>query len=208
MPAPRVPLRLRYHARMEMKFCSQCGQPVRRGIPEGDNRERHICDACGTIHYHNPKIVAGCIAHWEDRILLCRRAIEPRHGLWTVPAGFMENGETTYEGAVRETLEEANARVAVDGLYLTVNLPHIDQVYMLFRARLLDLDFSPGSESLEVALFRREEIPWERLAFPTVRLALEQYFEDRERGEFPVRMADILRDREQPGGFRVREVTP
>ncbi|MGB5671885.1 MAG: NUDIX hydrolase, partial [Sedimenticolaceae bacterium] len=116
-----------------MKFCSVCGNEVRVGVPEGDNRPRHICDHCSTVHYHNPKVVAGCIARWDDRVLMCRRAIEPRRGLWTVPAGFMENGETTYEGAMRETLEEANARVAVDDLYVTVNLPHINQVYMLFR---------------------------------------------------------------------------
>ena len=133
-----------------MKFCSVCGNEVRVGVPEGDNRPRHICEGCGTIHYHNPKVVAWCIAHWEDKVLMCRRAIEPRHGLWTVPAGFMENGETTYEGAMRETLEEANARVEVDDLYVTVNLPHINQVYMLFRGRLLDLDYSAGEESLEV----------------------------------------------------------
>lgn len=191
---------------MKMNYCSQCGQPVRRGIPDGDNRERHICDACGTIHYHNPKIVAGCIPYWEDRILLCKRAIEPRYGLWTVPAGFMENGETTYQGAARETLEEANARVDIEGLYLTVNLPHIDQVYMLFRARLLDLDFSPGEESLAVDLFTQEQIPWDELAFPTVRLALEQYFEDRARGEFPPRMADIVRDPRETRGYRVEPV--
>ena len=149
-----------------MKFCSQCGAGVRVGIPGGDNRERHICDNCGTIHYHNPKIVAGCIPSWKGKVLLCRRAIEPRHGLWTVPAGFMENGETTYQGAARETLEEANARVDVQGLYLTVNLPRINQVYLLFRARLLDLDFSAGEESLEVALFAPEQVPWKELAFP------------------------------------------
>ncbi len=192
-----------YDAGMEMKYCCHCGEAIRIGIPAGDNRKRHICDACNTVHYHNPKIVTGCIASWEDRILLCRRAIEPRRGLWTVPAGFMENGESTWEGAVRETLEEASARVAVEGLYLTVNLPHIDQVYMLFRARLLDLDYSPGEESLEVDLFSREQVPWKRLAFPTVALALERYFDDRERGEFPVRMADIVRDASSPRGYRV-----
>jgi ADP-ribose pyrophosphatase YjhB (NUDIX family) len=124
-------------------------------------------------------------------------------GLWTVPAGFMENGETTYQGAARETLEEANARVEVQDLYMTVNLPHIDQVYMLFRARLLDLDFSAGDESLEVGLFSRERVPWERLAFPTVALALQTFFEDRERGSFTARMADIVRDPASERGYRV-----
>lgn len=188
---------------MNMKYCSQCGEPLRLGIPEGDNRQRHICDACSTVHYHNPKIVTGCIATWEDSVLLCRRAIEPRKGLWTVPAGFMENGETTYQGAVRETLEEANARVEVQDLYMTINLPHIDQVYMLFRARLLDLAYSPGEESLEVGLFEQAQIPWERLAFPTVGLALQTFFEDRERGSFPARMADIVRDPASKRGYRV-----
>ena len=192
-----------YDRCMETRFCSHCGEPVRIGVPEGDNRPRHICDACNTVHYHNPKIVTGCVATWEDRVLLCRRAIEPRHGLWTVPAGFMENGETTWEGAMRETLEEANARVAMQGLYLTVNLPHIDQVYMLFRARLLDLDFSPGEESLEVGLFGREQIPWKELAFPTVTLALEQFFADQEQGCYPSRMADIVRDPAGQRGYRV-----
>jgi ADP-ribose pyrophosphatase YjhB (NUDIX family) len=188
---------------MNMKFCSQCGSEVRIGVPEGDNRERHICDSCGTIHYHNPKIVAGCIAAWEDKVLLCRRAIEPRYGLWTVPAGFMENGETTYQGAARETMEEANARVDVEELYLTVNLPRINQVYMLFRAQLLDLDFGPGDESLDVDLFTRDQVPWGRIAFPTVALALQSFFDDRDKGRFIQRMADIERNTDDPLGYRV-----
>jgi len=188
---------------MNMKFCSQCGAEVRIGIPEGDNRKRHICDSCGIIHYHNPKIVAGCIPAWEDKVLLCRRAIEPRYGFWTVPAGFMENGETTYQSAARETLEEANARVDVQALYLTVNLPRINQVYMLFRAQLLDLDFCAGEESLKVDLFTREQIPWQELAFPTVALALEQFFKDHEQGSYTQRMADIERDDNHPLGYQV-----
>lgn len=190
-----------------MKYCSVCGSGVRVGVPAGDNRPRHICDQCGTIHYHNPKIVAGCIAHWEDKVLMCRRAIEPRLGLWTVPAGFMENGETTYEGAVRETLEEANARVAVDDLYVTVNLPHINQVYMLFRGRLLDLEFSPGEESLEVELLGEDEMPWNEMAFPTVTEALRLYFADRREGRFPVRMLDIVREGDAPGRYLVRRIS-
>lgn len=177
-----------------MKFCSVCGTEVRIGIPGGDNRSRHICDQCGTIHYHNPKVVAGCIAQWEDRVLMCRRAIEPRHGLWTVPAGFMENGETTYEGAMRETEEEANARVEIDDLFVTVNLPHINQVYMLFRGRLLDLDFSAGEESLEVELMTEQQIPWSEMAFPTVTEALKLYFAERTQGTFGVHMLDIVRN--------------
>ena len=189
-----------------MKYCSVCGTEVRVGIPDGDNRPRHICDQCGTIHYHNPKVVAGCIAHWEDRILMCRRAIEPRLGLWTVPAGFLENGETTYEGAMRETLEEANARVEIDDLFVTVNLPHINQVYMLFRGRLLDLDFSPGEESLETELLDESALPWDRMAFPTVSEALKLYLADRRKGRFPVHMLDIVREGNTPGRYRVQMI--
>lgn len=189
-----------------MKFCSVCGAEVRVGIPHGDNRPRHICDHCGTIHYHNPKVVAGCIAHWDDKVLMCRRAIEPRHGLWTVPAGFMENGETTYEGAARETAEEANARVAIDDLFVTVNLPHINQVYMLFRGRLLDLDFSPGDESLEVELMTEDQMPWDAMAFPTVTEALKLYFADRAAGGFGVHMLDIVRDEQAARRYTIRRL--
>lgn len=190
-----------------MKFCSVCGDTVKVLVPEGDNRPRHVCEQCGTIHYQNPKVVAGCIAHWEDKVLMCRRAIEPRRGLWTVPAGFMENGETTYEGALRETVEEANARVAVDDLFVTVNLPHINQVYMLFRGRLLDLEFSPGAESLDVELMTEEQIPWEQMAFPTVSEALKLYFADRGRGEFAVHMLDIVREGGPRGRYTVRQLS-
>lgn len=190
-----------------MKFCSVCGNKVRIGIPSGDNRERHLCDHCGTVHYQNPKVVAGCIAHWEDQVLMCRRAIEPRYGLWTVPAGFMENGETTYQGALRETIEEANARVAIDDLFVTVNLPHINQVYMLFRGRLLDLDFSPGTESLETVLLKEEQMPWAEMAFPTVTEALKLYFADRAAGSFTVHMLDIVRAGNMPGRYQVKIVS-
>jgi ADP-ribose pyrophosphatase YjhB (NUDIX family) len=178
-----------------MNYCSHCGAAVKRAIPEGDNRERFVCDRCGTIHYQNPKMVVGCIPEWEDKILLCRRAIEPRYGLWTLPAGFMERGETTREGAARETLEEASARVEVGPLFSLFNLPHIDQVYMLFRARLLDLDFGPGEESLEVRLFTQDEIPWEELAFLTVRETLKLYYRDRSAGRCGLYSGDIIRDR-------------
>jgi ADP-ribose pyrophosphatase YjhB (NUDIX family) len=174
-----------------MKFCSDCGALVSSKVPAGDNRPRWVCDACGTIHYQNPKLVVGCIPEWEDRILLCRRAIEPRHGFWTVPAGFMENGETTVAGAARETLEEANARVDNLTLYAVYNIPHIDQVYMLFRAQLLDLDFHPGDETLETRLVREDEVPWDQLAFVTVRNTLRHYYADRQRGEYRVHMGTI-----------------
>jgi ADP-ribose pyrophosphatase YjhB (NUDIX family) len=178
-----------------MKFCSNCGAPLTLRVPAGDTLPRHVCDACQTIHYQNPRMVVGCIAEWEDRILLCRRAIEPRHGLWTVPAGYMENGETTFQGAMRETLEEANARVEIGPVYALYNIPHISQVYILFRARLLDTDVRPGAETLEVRLFAEAEIPWDRIAFASVRNALTHYFEDRRRGEYPFHMGTI----EQPG---------
>jgi ADP-ribose pyrophosphatase YjhB (NUDIX family) len=161
-------------------------------LPQDDHRERHVCTVCNTIHYQNPKIIAGAIPEWTDgRILLCRRAIEPRHGLWTLPAGFMENGETTTQAASRETLEEANARIEVLGLYAMYNLPYIDQVQLLFRAKLLDLDFSPGVESLEVQLFAEDEIPWDTLAFRPVRYTLENFFADRRHGEFTFRNTDL-----------------
>lgn len=174
-----------------MNFCSDCGARVSRKIPTGDNVPRWVCDACHTIHYQNPKLVVGCIPEWEDRILLCRRAIEPRLGFWTLPAGFMENGETTADGAARETLEEANARVDNLTLYALYNIPHIDQVYMLFRGRLLDLDFGPGDESLEVKLVAEDEIPWDQLAFATVRNTLRRYYADRQRGEYHFHMGTI-----------------
>jgi ADP-ribose pyrophosphatase YjhB (NUDIX family) len=174
-----------------MKFCSNCGAPVTRKVPPGDSLPRYVCDACNTIHYQNPRMVVGCIVEWDDRILLCRRAIEPRHGLWTVPAGYMENGETMHQGAIRETLEEANARVELGALYAIYNIPHINQVYILFRARLLDLDFKAGAETLDVNLFAERDIPWEQLAFATVRNTLTHYYVDRRAGEYKFHMGTI-----------------
>lgn len=174
-----------------MKFCSNCGAAVTQRIPPGDSLPRYVCDRCNTIHYQNPRMVVGSIPEWEDRILLCRRGIEPRYGLWTVPAGFMENGETTLEGAQRETLEEANARIEMGPLYALYNIPHINQVYILFRARLLDLDFRAGAETLEVRLFAEHEIPWSEIAFATVRNTLTHYYQDRRSGEFRFHMGTI-----------------
>ncbi len=165
-----------------MKFCSNCGQPVEQRIPEGDNLPRFVCDACESIHYQNPKIVAGCIPEWEDKILLCRRAIEPRYGLWTLPAGFMENGETTEQAALRETWEEARATMEIRSLYAVFSIPHISQVYMLFRGPLQHCRFGPGPESLEVALFSEAQIPWGELAFPVIDATLKRYFSDRHQG--------------------------
>ena len=174
-----------------MNFCSECGSTVMLRVPAGDHLPRHVCPDCGTIHYQNPKMVVGCIPEWEDKVLLCRRAIEPKHGYWTLPAGFMENGETTLEGAARETWEEAGANIEISGLYTLYNLPHINQVYLMFRARLLDLDFKPGIESLETRLFTEAEIPWDEIAFRTVRATLEQYFDDRRNGTFSFHFGDI-----------------
>ncbi len=174
-----------------MNYCSLCGKAVALRIPDGDSLPRYVCTACGTIHYQNPKMIVGCIPEWDGRILLCRRAIEPRRGLWTVPAGFMENGETTFQGAIRETLEEANARVEIDSLYALYNIPHINQVYLLFRARLLDLDFSAGAETLELKLFDEADIPWNEIAFATVRNTLTHYYADSRRGSFPFHMGTI-----------------
>ncbi|MGC3965057.1 MAG: NUDIX hydrolase [Rhodocyclaceae bacterium] len=174
-----------------MKFCSACGAEVALRIPAGDVMPRFVCDACGTIHYQNPKMVVGALAVWEDRILLCRRAIEPRHGLWTLPAGFMENEETTGQAAVRETMEEACARIELTEMYTLVNVPHISQVHMLYRARLMDTDFAPGPESLEVALMREDEIPWDEIAFRSIALTLRHFFADRREGRFRFRVADL-----------------
>lgn len=167
-----------------MKFCPLCATPVELRVPEGDSLPRHVCPACSTIHYQNPKVVVGCIPEWEDKILLCKRAIEPRYGLWTLPAGFMENAESVEQGAARETLEEANARVEIGTMYSLYSLPHINQVYILFRARLLDLDFSAGTESLEVNLFAEAEIPWEEMAFRVIKQSLQRYFEERRNNRF------------------------
>ena len=191
-----------------MNYCSHCGSArLDWTVPDDDNRPRHICADCATIFYQNPKIVAGCIPQWGDRVLLCKRAIEPRYGYWTLPAGFMECAETTFEAAERETLEEANARVEELELYTVLNIPHTDQVYMMFRATLSDLDFSPGDESLECGLYREEEIPWKDLAFPTIYHTLKFYFEDCERGLFPLRAGDIIRDRNRAVFAWRRELT-
>lgn len=146
-------------------------------IPPGDERERLVCPDCGYIAYRNPLVVVGSVSTWEDRILMCRRAIEPSRGLWTLPAGFMEEGESTAEGAAREAWEEARARIAPEAVLTLFDLPNISQVQILYRARLLSPDVEPGPESQEVALFTWDEIPWDRLAFPTVAWALHAYRE-------------------------------
>jgi ADP-ribose pyrophosphatase YjhB (NUDIX family) len=174
-----------------MNYCSVCGKPVSKKIPPGDNLLRFVCESCLTIHYHNPKIVAGCIPEWGDQILLCRRAIEPQSGLWTFPAGFMEIGESTEQAARRETDEEAHAQVEVTSLYAVLSLPHIGQVYMVFRGRMVTPEFSAGEESLDVRLFTRDAIPWDEIAFPVVEDALRRYVEDAVQGTFRVHVASV-----------------
>jgi ADP-ribose pyrophosphatase YjhB (NUDIX family) len=178
-----------------MKFCSNCGSAVLSRVPPGDSLPRHVCDACGSIHYQNPKLVLGAIPVWEEggevRLLLCRRAIEPRYGYWTLPAGFMENGETAAEAAARETAEEAGARVELLDAFSMISVPYVNQVHVFYRARLLDLEFKPGVESLEVALFEEAKLPWKDIAFRTVGLTLKHWLADRARGTFGFHAEDI-----------------
>jgi ADP-ribose pyrophosphatase YjhB (NUDIX family) len=163
-------------------YCSHCGQKTIVRIPEGDHLPRRLCDHCGVIHYENPRIVVGCVPEHEGHIILCRRAIEPRHGFWTVPAGFMENGETLEAGAARECHEEALAKVAVGSLLALVNIPGAQQVHVFFRARLLEPGFGAGVESLETRLVDPADIPWHDIAFPSTTFALRQYLADRAAG--------------------------
>lgn len=174
-----------------MNYCSQCGSPVKFEIPEADNRPRHICTQCHYIHYSNPKLVAGCLPVFEEKILLCKRAIEPRNGYWTLPAGYMENGESTRHAAQRETLEEANARVSDLQLYTITSVIPVSHVQLIYLAQLDDLNFSAGDETTDVRLFSEHEIPWDHLAFQTIRNALHFYFEDRKNGTFPTRHVDL-----------------
>lgn len=174
-----------------INYCCTCAAPVALRVPAGDTLPRHVCDSCGAIHYRNPRLVVGTLSVWENRILLCRRAIEPRKGCWTLPAGFMENQESVAEAAARETREEACARVELDFLYTMISVPHINQVHLIYRARLNDLDFAPGEESLEVALFDEADIPWEEIAFRTVAMTLRHYFADRAAGSFSLHVDAI-----------------
>lgn len=174
-----------------IKFCSLCGTAVEHKIPEGDNRERACCPACGEIHYVNPKIVVGTIPMFEDKVLLCKRAIEPRFGFWTLPAGFMELNETTMEGAKRETWEEARAEVELGPLFSAFDVIRADQVHLFYRATMHEAKFDSGPESLDVKLFSYDEIPWDELAFKTVSTTLKMYFEDQSKGFFGVHTGDI-----------------
>ena len=174
-----------------LKFCSNCAAPLARRIPPGDGLPRYLCDACGEIHYQNPKMVVGTVPEWEGRILLCKRAIEPRYGYWTLPAGFMENEETVAQGAARETREEAGASIALGEPFSMISVPHVNQVHVFYRAQLQNLEFRPGEESLEVALFEEAGIPWKDIAFRTVGLTLKHWFADRARGSFGFHAEDI-----------------
>ncbi|MFC1885810.1 NUDIX hydrolase [Thermodesulfobacteriota bacterium] len=177
-----------------MKYCSECGGKVVHRIPIDDDRKRFVCDACGIIYYNNPKVVVGCIPVWEDRILFCRRAIEPCYGKWTIPAGYLENGETVEEGAMRETYEEAGATIEHLKPYALYNITFINQIYLFFRAGIKDGDFKAGRESLEVRLLTENEIPWDDLAFKAVRSVLRRYVKNLAEGVFPFRTDDILQD--------------
>lgn len=171
--------------------CRVCGAPTDYRVPPDDNRPRATCTACGLVHYENPLNVVGTVPVWQDQVLLCRRAIEPRHGLWTLPAGFMELGETTAEGALRETVEESGAHVELEGLFTLLNVVRVGQVHLFYRARMLDLHLDPGPETLEARLFREDEIPWDELAFRTVRETLRLFFENRRAGQYDVHTLDI-----------------
>lgn len=167
-----------------MNFCSNCGHKISFGEIPDDNRPRFHCENCGTIHYQNPKIVTGCLPIWKDKVLLCRRAIEPRKGFWNVPGGYMENGETIEEGAKREVWEEALAKVNITSLHLVYDIPQINQVYVHFLGDLVNGEFGIGEESTEVRLFREDEIPWKEIAFSSSKRTLQLYFESRKNGIF------------------------
>jgi ADP-ribose pyrophosphatase YjhB (NUDIX family) len=175
-----------------MKFCSNCGAPVARRVPPGDTLPRWLCDQCGVIHYQNPLLVVGTVPEFDGRVLLCRRAIEPRYGYWTLPAGFMENDETAGQAALRETLEEAGARIELGAPFSLISVPYVNQVHLFYRARLLDLEFRPGEESLEVALYTEADVPWKEIAFRTVGATLRHWFADRSHGSFGFHAEDFI----------------
>ncbi|SMC37840.1 ADP-ribose pyrophosphatase YjhB, NUDIX family [Desulfocicer vacuolatum DSM 3385] len=167
---------------MEIKFCSNCGGNMKQGIPHGDDHMRAICTQCGFIHYLNPKVVVGCIPQWGDKILMCKRNIEPGKGKWTLPAGYLENGETMEAGAARETLEETRGMVNITGPCRLFNIPHVNQIYMMFRAELTSREFGPTPESTHVQLFQKEEIPWDNIAFSVIHKTLKDFFSEKHRG--------------------------
>lgn len=174
-----------------MKYCSECGCTLIQTVPPGDHLPRSVCQDCDTVHYRNPKLIVGCVPNWNDRILMCRRNIEPRLGKWTFPAGFMEMGETSAEGAARETLEESLARVEITGLLSVITVPHVSQVYLIHRARMLGPEHGPTPESSETVLMDESEIPWDEIAFPTIWHSLRFYFDDRRAGVERIHPLDL-----------------
>ena len=178
--------------RSPIKHCKNCGAAVAYRVPDdGDTKERAVCPACKTVHYENPLNVVGTVPHFGDRVLLCKRNIEPRWGKWTLPAGFMELNETLAEGAARETVEEAGAQFAMEGLFSILNVARVGQVHVFYLARLLSDTFDPGFETIEARLFTEAEIPWDEIAFRTVRETLQHYFADRRSGQFSIHQVDI-----------------
>lgn len=190
------------------KFCPDCGAPITHETPAGDDRNRDVCSRDGKIFYHNPLSVVGTVAEWEGRILMCRRAIEPRRHFWTLPAGFLELGETAADGAIRETREEARAEVDIGPLFSLINVIHIGQIHMFYRAALRDGRHAPGPESTETVLMDEADIPWTELAFPTVYLTLERYFADRWAGGFTLHDEDLARDEWRRMGLRETPTLP
>lgn len=174
-----------------IKHCRSCGGAVRYRTPADDNRDRAVCDRCGFVHYENPLNVVGTLPVWQDRVLLCRRNIEPRRGLWTLPAGFMELGESTADGAIRETVEEAGARIELEGLFSLFNVVRVGQVHLFYKARLLSPELAPGPETIEAAFVSEGEVPWSEIAFRTTRRTLELFFADRRAGTFGFHAEDI-----------------
>jgi ADP-ribose pyrophosphatase YjhB (NUDIX family) len=174
-----------------IRHCRACGAPTEYRLPDDDNRERAVCTACATIHYENPLNVVGTVPELDGRVLLCKRNIEPRRGLWTLPAGFMELGETTAQGAIRETVEEAGAEIEIGPLFTVLDVPHVSQLHLYYLARMTSTRLDPGPETMEARLFTEDEVPWEQLAFRTVRFTLERFFADRRRGQFGTHRADI-----------------
>lgn len=172
-------------------FCQLCGQPTRQEVPADDNRCRAVCSGCHFVHYQNPLNVVGTLPVWNDQVLLCKRNIEPRLGYWTLPAGFMELGESTEQGAIRETIEEAGAHIELQGLFTLLNVVRVGQLHLYYRARLLSCEFAPGPETQEARLFSEHEVPWEDLAFATVQTTLTHFFSQRREENFSLLCADI-----------------
>ena len=175
----------------KIKFCTACGSPTKQRIPVDDDHKRAVCTSCGQVHYSNPKMVVGCIPEYKGKLLLAKRDIEPRKGKWTLPAGFLENGESVQEGALRETLEETRATARIIAPYRLFNIMFVDQIYFMFRAEMTSDTFGPTTESIEVRLFDEKDIPWDEIAFEVIKQTLKHYLEDRKTGQFPFKVLDL-----------------